>query len=376
MPTSPHLVDSQSQLDELCDNLADIAGDPIACDTEFVRTQTYWPQLCVIQLAVDGRHAAVDLLADLDTTALREQLLKRTEVEIFHAAKQDLEALYSIYEELPQSIFDTQVAAGLLGFHAQIGYASLVRDLLGIELPKDQTRTDWSRRPLTEAQITYALEDVAHLHELYDILGDRLRTAGRYDWALEDSALLIDPSLYYVPSDTAWQRLSSVPYLPVPVQARARRLAGWREDRARNTNRPRQWILADKTLLAIAHANPSHASELSGVDGLPPAIARRQGNTIIDVIRAANADGGELELRQAPVPIAPDKNRMKQLAGIVRAAAEALDIAPEVLATRKDMAGVLNGREDLRVLTGWRRAVVGERLLEAGLTRSDQNRGL
>jgi len=367
MPTSPHLIDSQPQLDELCDNLADIAGDPIACDTEFVRTQTYWPQLCVIQLAVDGRHAAVDLLAGMDTTALRVQLLERQEVEIFHAAKQDLEALYSIYEKLPRSIFDTQIAAGLLGFHAQIGYAGLVRDLLGIELPKDQTRTDWSRRPLTDAQISYALEDVAHLHELYDILGDRLRSAGRFDWALEDSALLIDPSLYYVPADAAWRRLASVPYLPVPVQARARRLAGWREDRARKSDRPRQWILADKTLLAIAHANPGRASELSGIDGLPPAVARRQGNTIIDVIRAANADAeaGRLELRQDPVPIAPDKNRMKQLAGVVRNVAEELDMAPEILATRKDVADLLNGREDLRVLTGWRRAVIGERLLEA-----------
>jgi len=367
MPTSPELIDSQPQLDVLCDNLADIAGDSIACDTEFVRTQTYWPRLCVIQLAVDGKHAAVDLLADLDTTALRVQLLERPDTEIFHAAKQDLEALYSVYEQLPRSIFDTQIAAGLLGLHAQIGYAGLVSELLGIELPKDQTRTDWSRRPLTEAQITYALEDVAHLHELFDILGDRLRAADRFDWALEDSALLIDPSLYYVPEDAAWRRLSSIPYLPVPVQARARRLAGWREGRARSADRPRQWILADKSLLAIAHANPGHASELSKIDGLPPAIARRQGKTIIDVIRMANADveGGTLELRQEPVPIAPDKNRVKQLAGIVRNTAEGLGIAPEILATRKDIAGVLNGRENLRVLTGWRRAVVGERLLEA-----------
>ena len=127
MPTSPHLIDSQPQLDALCDDLAGNTGDSIACDTEFVRTQTYWPQLCVIQLALDGKRAAVDLLADLDTTRLREQLLNREKMQIFHAAKQDLEALYSIYEQLPRAIFDTQIAAGLLGFQSQIGYAGLVK---------------------------------------------------------------------------------------------------------------------------------------------------------------------------------------------------------------------------------------------------------
>lgn len=367
MTTSPHLIDSQPQLDELCDSLADIAGDPIGCDTEFVRTQTYWPHLCVIQVAVDGRHAAIDLLADLDTAQLDRQLLERPDIEIFHAAKQDLEALYSVHEQLPQSIFDTQIAAGLLGVHPQIGYAGLVKELLGIELPKDQTRTDWSRRPLTEAQITYALEDVAHLHELFEILSERLQSAGRFDWALEDSAQLLDISLYAIPAHAAWRRLSSVPYLPVPVQARARRLAGWREERSRRINRPRQWVLADKALLAIAHANPAGPGELSAIEDLPPAVARKQGRDIVEVIRTANTEvaAGRQDFQQQPIPVPPDKSLVKHLSGIVRNTAEGLGIAPEILATRKDIAGVVNGREDLRVLNGWRRAVIGDRLLAA-----------
>ena len=367
MPTSPHLIDSQPQLDALCDDLAGNTADSIACDTEFVRTQTYWPQLCVIQLALDGKQAAVDLLADLDTTRLREQLLDRQQSHIFHAAKQDLEAMYSIYERLPQAIFDTQIAAGLLGFQSQIGYAGLVKELIGIDIPKDQTRTDWSRRPLTDAQLKYALEDVAHLHEIFDITCERLRAVDRLEWALEDSAALLDTSLYSIPNELAWRRLSSIPSLPIAIQARARRLAGWREERAKHANRPRQWILADKALLAIAHQNPAVPAELSGIADLPPAIARRQGQAIIDVVRQATAeiDGGDMQLQQEPLPAPPDKNSVKRLTGIVRNTADAIGIAPEVLATRKDVTGILNGREDVRALTGWRRAAIGESLLEA-----------
>ena len=330
-----------------------------------MRTNTYWPHLCVVQLAYGGNTTAVDVVADLNTNRLGEQLLDRPDVEIWHAAKQDLEALYAVYERLPRSVFDTQIAAALLGFQPQIGYAGLVKELLGLDLPKDQTRTDWSRRPLTRDQIAYALEDVAHLHEIYGIVHERLTALGRFEWAIEDSASLLDPALYSVPADEAWRRLSGIPFLPPPVQARARRLAGWREDRARRVDRPRQWILADKPLLAIAHENPRGLDELRRIDGIPPAVARKQGKAILSVIREANADvdAGRIDLVQKAIPVPPDKTRVKQLSGLVRATAEELGIAPEILATRKDIAGILTGRQDLRTLAGWRRDVIGERLL-------------
>jgi ribonuclease D len=367
MPNSTNLVDSQPQLDALCDNLARISADPVGFDTEFVRTQTFWPELCIVQVAFEGRQEAIDLLAETDTTRLRKQLLEKPGLEIFHAAKQDLEALYSVFGALPLALFDTQIAAGLLGYQPQIGYAGLVRELLDIEIPKDQTRTDWSKRPLTPAQLDYALADVEHLHELFDILTARLRETGRDEWALEDSALLLDTSLYAVPAELAWQRLSSVPYLPVPEQARARRLAGWREERARAVNRPRQWVLADKAVLAIAHTNPRTPADLSRIDDIPPGIIRKQGKAIVDVVRAANAevDSGDAEFAQQPLPKPPDKNDVKRLSGLVRAAAENLGIAPEILATRKDVTGIMNGRENLRVLSGWRREAIGQTLLEA-----------
>jgi len=367
MPTLNGLIDSQPQLDRLCDSLTGIPKNAIACDTEFVRTQTYWPQLCIIQIALDGQQFAVDVLADLDSTHLQELLLNSSEQTIYHAAKQDMEALYSVYDRLPQAIFDTQVGAALLGFQPQIGYAGLVGELLDIDVPKDQTRTDWSRRPLTDAQIDYALNDVAHLHEVFDIIIARLRGLGRYEWAIEDSNLMLDPSLYYIDSDAAWRRLASVPYLPVAVQARARRLAAWREDRARDSDRPRQWILADKALLAVANDNPGDPEALARIEGIPPAVARKQGRRIIEILHTANADLGanEMDLHQEPIPVPPDKNEVKRLSGIVRSEAEKLGIAPEILATRKDVTGILAGRDDLRVLNGWRREIIGERLLEA-----------
>jgi len=362
-----HMIDSQPQLDELCDRIASMSENAIACDTEFVRTQTYRPHLCVLQLCIDNVQSCIDLLAGLDTSRLIEQLMAGPQIKIFHAAKQDFEAFYCVYGHLPDLVFDTQIAAGLLGFQPQIGYASIVKELIGIDLPKDQTRTDWSKRPLTDAQIKYALDDVAHLNEVFTIICDRLEAAGRTEWVREDCAALLDTSLYFIPADDAWRRLASIPYLPVPIQARARSLAGWREDRAREFDRPRQWILSDKALLAIAHADPAAPSELQGLNDLPPSVIRKRGQEICTLLQAANADlaAGRPDLRQAPTPVPPDKKLVQRLSGIVRGTADELGVAPELLATRKDVAGILNGCDTVRALGGWRRKVIGEALLTA-----------
>lgn len=361
------MIDSQPQLDELCDRLASMSADAIACDTEFVRTQTYRPHLCVVQLCMDEVQSGIDLLAGLDTSRLIEQLMTGPQTKIFHAAKQDFEAFYCVYGRLPNRIFDTQIAAGLLGFQPQIGYASLVKELFGIDLPKDQTRTDWSKRPLTDAQIKYALDDVAHLNEVFAILGDRLEAAGRTEWVRQDCASLLDTSLYFIAADDAWRRLPGIPRLPVQIQARARSLAGWREDRAREFDRPRQWILSDKALLAIAYADPVAPGELRGLEDLSRSVIRKRGQELCALLQATNADlaAGRLELRQAPVPAPPDKKLVKHLSGIVRSTADELGMAPEILATRKDVAGILNGCDAVRALSGWRRGVIGEALLTA-----------
>lgn len=361
----PRLIDTQEELNALCTALT--AAGRIGCDTEFVRTQTFWPQLCLVQVATESETACVDVLAAIDIAEFRRIMLAHPEPLILHAAKQDLEAWFAFWRELPTAVFDIQIAAGLLGFQPQIGYGNLVRELLDIDLAKDQTRTDWSRRPLTDAQIHYASDDVAYLHAIHDIVRARLEDYGRYEWAQADSTALVDRNLYDAPSEEAWRRLSGVPYLPVAPQARARALATWRESRAKQANRPRQWILADKALMQIARANPGQTDDLRGIDDLPPSIIRKQGQNILQTVQRANDDvaNGSTKLTQKPVSVSPDKKRIQHLSGIVRETAHELNIAPEILATRRDITGILNGRSDARVLTGWRRGVIGDKLLAA-----------
>ena len=359
------LIDSPSQIEEVCQWLV---GKPaIALDTEFVRTNTYYPKLCLIQLATDTHLACVDVLAQVDTGPLRNLLIDGPALKIFHAAKQDLEACHTTYGQLPAPIFDTQIAAGFVGYPAQIGYGNLAEEVIGVRLEKGQTRTDWSRRPLSSAQLDYARDDVLYLPEMHEKLRDALEALGRYEWAVEDSESLTNPKLYAFPPDDAWSRLSGVAFLPVPIQARVRHLAAWREQRAQKANRPRQWVLADKSLLAIANSNPRDERGLQGVQGLAPAVIRNQGEALIRAVLQADADlaDGRLQLRQAAKPAPPDQKKMKRLSGIVGDKATELGIAPELLAARRDLAALMNGERDIRVLKGWRLEVIGEDLLGA-----------
>ncbi len=367
MPASSdqtRLIDSQAQLDEVCEQLA--AKNIIALDTEFMRTDTYYPKLCLIQLATDSRSACIDVLANLDTGRILECLVNSQRLKIFHAAKQDLEAFQLTFGQLPEPIFDTQIAAGLLGYQAQIGYANLVMELIGVRLEKGQTRTDWSRRPLTKAQLKYAGDDVLHLAELHARLRAELEAAGRYDWALEDSAELIDPPLYVARPEDAWRRMPSIPSLPIPIQARARRLMAWREARAQHIDRPRGWVLTDKALLAIAAADPRDETALKNLPDLPPAVIRKQGKVIFQELRQANGDveGGRVDFRQVIKPGPPDAKALKNLSDVVGGKARELNISAELLTTKRDLTALLRGDRDIKVLRGWRLEVIGEPLLK------------
>lgn len=367
MPASSdqtRLIDSQAQLDEVCEQLA--AKNIIALDTEFMRTDTYYPKLCLIQLATDSRPACIDVLANLDTGRILECLVNSQRLKIFHAAKQDLEAFQLTFGQLPEPIFDTQIAAGLLGYQAQIGYANLVMELIGVRLEKGQTRTDWSRRPLTKAQLKYAGDDVLHLAELHARLRAELEAAGRYDWALEDSTELIDPPLYVARPEDAWRRMPSIPSLPIPIQARARRLMAWREARAQHIDRPRGWVLTDKALLAIAAADPRDETALKNLPDLPPAVIRKQGKVIFQELRQANGDveGGRVDFRQVIKPGPPDAKALKNLSDVVGGKARELNISAELLTTKRDLTALLRGDRDIKVLRGWRLEVIGEPLLK------------
>lgn len=337
----------------------------IALDTEFVRTTQFAPRLCLVQFAAGAEVFCIDELAGLELAPLWDALLADG-LRILHAAKQDLEVIYLRYGRLPARIFDTQIAAALTGHPAQVGYAGLVQALLGIEVDKTHTRADWSLRPLAPALIAYGASDVLHLPEVYARLRERLEALGRYAWVEEDSARLIDPALYAAAPELAWRRLGVIPQLPVPAQLRARRLARLREELAIRSDRPRQWILTDRALLDIAMKAPADAVALAACDDVAPGFARRQAARVLAEIEAAAAEfAAGTDLVQEPRPEAIDPGLLKRLSRVTEACGRELGIAPELLATRRDLTAMVRGEDGARPLQGWRRDVIGVRLQDA-----------
>lgn len=365
-PEAPvRMIESARDLDLACADIAEQSELPI--DTEFARTDTYRPKLCLIQVGTPSASYCIDTLAGIDATPLWRAIAAPRALKVLHAAKQDMEVFLLNFGGLPAPLFDTQIAAGLLGHPPQAGYATLVEAELGVKLDKSQTRTDWSRRPLSPAQIEYAANDVAHLPELAAGLRQRLRELGREEWALEDSATLLDPELYGTRPESAWERLGGINFQPVAVQARARRLAAWREQRADRADKPRQWILSDQALTALAAANPADLPGIESLGVLPPGAIRNSGEAVLAELRQADADvaAGTVSLEQLARPAAPDNAHLKRLAGVVQKKAGELGVAPELLATRSDLTALLRGSRDVRPLQGWRSAVIGAELLAA-----------
>lgn len=358
------LIDQQSRLADACSAIA--AEELLYLDTEFVRTTQFSPRLCLTQIAAGDRIFCVDELADLDTGPLWDLLSSGRGLRIVHAAKQDMEVAWVRHKRLPDPLFDTQIAAALVGQPAQVGYAGLVKTLLDIDVDKTHTRADWSLRPLAPELIHYAASDVVHLPLVYRLLREQLEKLGRYEWAVEDSARLVDPALYIVDPDEAWRRLAGIPRLPVPAQLRARRLARWREESAFRSDRPRQWIMSDKSLLDIAMRRPRTEAELAGCAEVAPGLARRQGEAILGELEAAARDfDSGTDLVQESRPELVDPEQLKRLGKVVEDVAKGLGVSPEILATRKDITAAIRGEPDLRPMAGWRRSVIGEPLLAA-----------
>jgi ribonuclease D len=364
-PAFPPLLVTQSEIDSACQQIE--ACQSLAIDTEFVRTRTYTPQLGLLQIGVDDLQLCIDPLGAADLSHFWELLFGPERTVVLHSGKQDMEVLWFERGAVLQNLVDTQACASLLGYPAQIGYAGLVQELLGITVSKEQTRTDWTRRPLSAAQLAYAAEDVAHLQPLHAMLRDRLQAQDRYQWALEDSAALSDTTLYQPEPDSAWERIKSVPFLPGPEQARAGALAAWREQQAVSLNKPRQWILSDAAVLELAARNPPSMAALAGISNLPAGVVRKQGEALLQALAAGAeryAAAPDQFVQRAPEG-EQEKARVKRLLQKVRAKAAELGIAPEVLASKRDINDMLHGAARCRLLTGWRHEVIGKELVAA-----------
>lgn len=338
----------------------------LAIDTEFMRERTYSPQLCLVQVASDADCYLVDPLAVADLAPLFAVLADRGRPKILHAARQDLEVLLNASGGVPGPVFDTQVAAALLGLPPQVGYADLVARQLGHSIDKGQTRTDWSRRPLSDAQLAYAADDVHHLLQLQTELAAALESLGRAGWLQEDCTALEQPGLYRTDPADAWRRLKGLGRLRPAEQSVARALAGWREERAIAADKPRGWILSDEALYALATLSPATTADLEQVRALPPATLRKRGDELLALIRAARESARDLPPSPGPQRPTPEQTRgIARLQQQVRDVATRLGIQPEVLATRRDVEGmVLGSPEQSPLLRGWRREVIGLQLLE------------
>jgi len=346
------IVATAPALAALATRLATLAR--IGLDTEFLRERTYRAQLCLVQVATPDEALCIDPLALADLAPFAQVLAADGVLKVMHASRQDLEVL-----------FDTQIAAGLTGLPAQVGYAEAVRRFLGPTLDKSHTRTDWSRRPLSAEQLEYALDDVRYLLPLAARLQEELERLGRLEWLHEELATLADLRALTVAPEDAWLRLRGLRALDPARERLARALAAWRERLALEHNRPRGWILDDAVLRDIVLQVPRTASALAEIPQMPPGLVKRRSAELLGCIEGA-------QVPQPPPPLPgrqrPDPLRtalIRKLSGISQEAARELNLVPEVLATRRDLEQLADGRRDGAPLRGWRRAVLGERLLAA-----------
>lgn len=356
-------VDTPEQLQALSDQLRD--SEWIALDTEFIREKTYYPKLCLLQVSNGEVAACVDPLKLDDLTPLLDILYDGRILKVLHAARQDLEIFLHDYQRLPMPVFDTQPAAALLGLGDQIGYANLVKQLLDVDLPKDQSRTDWSQRPLDPQQQRYALDDVVYLGQLYLHMRGHLFDRERLQWLAADFAPLTDPQTYYPDPDTMWQRTKGKHQLRGRQLAVLQKIAAWREQRARDRDLPRKWILKDEVMIELCRRMPRDATALSKIRGIEPAQIRREGDMLIDLI-TAGADLPREEWPQdkgRPKPLTAGQEAMVDLlsAGL-RLIADHHQLSPQAIATRKDLEKLVRGEADSSVNDGWRRSLAGDTL--------------
>lgn len=336
----------------------------LVLDTEFVREQTYYAQLCLIQISDGAEPAVLDVLSIDDISPLLDLLYRRDTIKVFHSGSQDLEIFAQLRDAVPQPLFDTQIAAALLGEGDQLGYAALVERHLGVTLDKSLTRTDWSRRPLRPAEIDYAAEDVRHLAVLYPLLRDELATRGRLGWLEEECTRISDPALYHTRPEDAWRRLRSLHHLPAESRAGAAALAAWREREAMACNRPRKWMLADDALYRLAERRPDSLAALEKLHVLPPKSLARHGEALLEALARTDGTGAAAAISMPEALDEAQKKRLSTLRGRLDACAKRLDIPASMLATRADLERWVRLGNDagIPLQSGWRHAVSEELL--------------
>lgn len=354
-----YLIDQQHQLDKLAPQFAELAW--VSVDTEFLREKTYSAKLCLVQLGIGEDQYCIDVLAIPDLSALTKLLINPQTLKVFHAASQDLEVLYQQFGNVPRPIFDTQLAAAFSGADLQISYAGLVEQVTGVSLDKGQSRTDWTRRPLSDAQVRYAGEDVEYLRAVYDHTYKQIVARNRIDWFHDELALLCREQNYQSDPSQAYLRLSGGG-LARAAQYRLKAMAQWREQYAQQRDIPRTWVIKDTALYEIATANPNTPKALLDMGVLGPKSGSRFAPIIVNLLRAVEPQDEPIWRSFDPLT-KNDKKICQRLMQRTAEIAEEQGVAQALLGTRKDIEILYRQKHSDKLLNGWRRDVVGVSLL-------------
>lgn len=360
--TQPNYIDTQEQLIEFCSSIKNAPW--LAIDTEFQREKTYRSILALIQIATPDTVAIIDPIA-CDINPLLDILYDKNILKIFHAARQDQEIFYDLRGEPLAPVFDTQIAAPILGYPEQAGYARLVNDVLGVPLTKAHSRTDWLRRPLSEEQITYAADDVIYLAKLYPLLENQLKEKKRLDWLTPAFTDLCKPSLYANPPELAWKRIRAAKRLKGASLSILQKTAEWREILAQQKNIPRGWLIKDDLLIELTKLKPTTIDSLSSIRGISDKFTEKFGLAIIEIIAAA------IENKPVPKDIQKKPNKVSEkeealadlLMAQVRLKAADANVNPSSLTSRKELIQLIQGQRDLELLTDWRNEMIGQDLM-------------
>lgn len=341
-------------------------AEVVGVDTEFMRERTYFARLCLVQIGTDEQTAIIDPLALPDLSPLCELLTDQRVLKVLHAGGQDLEIFFRTCGVPVAPVFDTQVAATLAGFPQQAGYGALVRELLGVELDKGDTYSDWSRRPLSETQVRYAHNDVAYLPEVYRRLKAKLDAEARTSWLDQDFAHMEDPATYEVVPEEQWRRVKRVSSLNRRQLAVAREVAAWREREAMRRDVPKRWVLGDESVVEVARRSPTNAPDLLALRGVGEKTGKGATSGILEAVaRGLAVPEEELpSLKKRRRPVGDVDAAVDLMVALIRRRARENGVAMPLLASRDDLERLAAGeRENHPLLEGWRKTMVGDEVL-------------
>jgi ribonuclease D len=359
------LISATEDLAAICSRLA--SHPFVTVDTEFLRETTFWPKVCVIQVASPAEAFAIDALADgLDLAPLFALMADRRVVKVFHAARQDLEIFWNLAKLIPEPLFDTQVAAMVCGYGDQVAYGELAQSICKVSLDKSSRFTDWSRRPLLDAQVTYALADVTYLRDIYRALLAKLETSGRTGWLAEEMRTLTSPSTYEQHPDNAWERLRNRARKPRDLAVLIE-LAAWREREAQTRDVPRSRVLKDDIVVEVALAAPRTPDALAHLRAFPRGLERsRAGAEILAAVeRGVARDPAGLPRIEKERRGSGGGATVELLKVLLRQVSERYGVAAKMIATVDDLEAIAaDDRANVAALAGWRRDMFGAKALE------------